>query len=711
MARLFVTDINLNKNELQNARIQGLSSAPLNPVTGQIYYNTSDNKMYYYNGLAAPNGPWITMSGSDEVIQDVVADAIIAGVGLDKTYDDTAGTITLDIDDTVVTKTDTQTLTNKIYEDPTLKDRVSFTNNSDNEAMYIEYSGTGATRIVSHDDISIRSNNGDIILYPGSNNDWNGDGGTGKAYVGWGNDATGAGPQNEIATVGNAQVFTNKTVNDELYFTNPSTQPNDGGIKVNDTNENFEIRAYVADLNLYSNNGDINLNPDGAVYVDSNIDVSGNVIASNVLGRGSFTDLYPGLVPLELRFNNNANGVGTIMLYQPTGIDVSADISNLTGSNIIISGTTGGLANWNGTYAISGYTTAGVHLFLTVTGLPSGDESYDIFTSGGTTVIGNGTPGNLTLSDSANSSQIHINATTKNIELLPYSGAKAFYGSAATSGNEIAKISDLQALSSGLDWKTAVHLLYDAAIPTMSGSGASQLIIDGHDPLGDADSGYRILITQSSNAGIHVFNSTSGNWTLTRAEDADAFGEIIGAAVFVMEGDQYGATSWVQNNHYITDFTGQDWIQFSGQGTYIGSNSILIDGREISVIVDNTRGLEVDGDGVYVKTGNGIEFDGSGNVAINAGTGFDITSGTLNYATGYGVRKFTDTVPSTLNTAYYVVNHALSTLDVTVQVYLTSDGSTVETDVERTNGENVTIRFSQSPVNMGLGDLRVVVIG
>jgi predicted acyltransferase (DUF342 family) len=58
MARLFVTSINLNKNELLNARIQNLSTPPSSPVTGQIYYNNSDNLLYFWNGTE-----WLTASG------------------------------------------------------------------------------------------------------------------------------------------------------------------------------------------------------------------------------------------------------------------------------------------------------------------------------------------------------------------------------------------------------------------------------------------------------------------------------------------------------------------------------------------------------------------------------------------------------------------------------------------------------------------------
>ena len=48
----FLTNINLNKNELQNAVIQPLATAPSAPREGQIYYNSADKFIYRYNGTA-----------------------------------------------------------------------------------------------------------------------------------------------------------------------------------------------------------------------------------------------------------------------------------------------------------------------------------------------------------------------------------------------------------------------------------------------------------------------------------------------------------------------------------------------------------------------------------------------------------------------------------------------------------------------------------
>jgi hypothetical protein len=52
MAVNYLSSIDLNKNELQNAKIHVLATAPSNPQEGQIHYNSTDNKLYFYDGTS-----------------------------------------------------------------------------------------------------------------------------------------------------------------------------------------------------------------------------------------------------------------------------------------------------------------------------------------------------------------------------------------------------------------------------------------------------------------------------------------------------------------------------------------------------------------------------------------------------------------------------------------------------------------------------------
>lgn len=157
---------------------------------------------------------------------------------------------------------------------------------------------------------------------------------------------------------------------------------------------------------------------------------------------------------------------------------------------------------------------------------------------------------------------------------------------------------------SGLSWKDSVHLLAATNV-ALTGSDGS-LVIDGHAALTSSEVGYRLLLkgqTTDSEKGIYEYTVTSGTYTLVRTADADTAAELIGAAVFVMEGTIYGNTAWVQSDHYLTNFSGQDWVQFSGTGTYVAGDGLDLNGNIFSADLKANGGLVIESGEIAVDLG------------------------------------------------------------------------------------------------------------
>ena len=86
MARKFLTPIDLNRLELQNAVVQNLATDPESAVDGQIYYNTATDRLRVY-----ANGSW----------SDVGAVTSVSGTANEITVSASTGAITIGLPDSV----------------------------------------------------------------------------------------------------------------------------------------------------------------------------------------------------------------------------------------------------------------------------------------------------------------------------------------------------------------------------------------------------------------------------------------------------------------------------------------------------------------------------------------------------------------------------------------------------------------------------------
>lgn len=88
MAKKVLVNLDLSKNQILNVALQNLSSAPSSPVAGQIYYNSTDKIIYFWDGTT-----WVGLSGD---ITEVVAGSGLTGGG-------SSGSVTLDLNPDNVT--------------------------------------------------------------------------------------------------------------------------------------------------------------------------------------------------------------------------------------------------------------------------------------------------------------------------------------------------------------------------------------------------------------------------------------------------------------------------------------------------------------------------------------------------------------------------------------------------------------------------------
>jgi hypothetical protein len=675
MARQFLTGLDLNQNELSNARIQNLPSAPTVAVAGQFYFDTTLSQLSVYNGtewlfLAAGGNVQaaidaLSTSDIEEGTRLYFTEARAKTAAAELLVGATKGNITITgtgaglviTAENGVADSDTDDLTegatNKYFTD--LRART---------ATAASYDVLGAAAAAQ----SAATTNTDNLV-----GDVSVDGSAGNTVT------------NRIATAASA-AQTAATTNTANLIGDVTVDGTSGDTVTDRIATAASAAQTAATTNTANLIGDVTVDGSaGNTVTDriASVTTSLNAHTSSSTVHG-ITGIVVGSTDSQ-SLTNKTLGTGTVL-----SADVDANGNTITDLGAPVIATDAATKGYVDT-EVSDHSaaTTGVH---GISGEVVGTSDAQTLTA---KILGAGT--SLSSSLNANGSTI-VNL------------------SAPVNDNDAATKAYVDSVAEGLSIQQAVKALADSNVDLSS----SVLAVDSVSIV----SGDRVLLiaqTDSAENGIYVSNGT----TLARATDYNTAIEVAtGDFVFVDSGSVYANTGWVQTEPVVT--LGTDNVlfsQFSGAGTFTAGNGLVLNGSEFDVVgtVDRiTVGVDsVDIADTYVGqtsiTTLGTVTTGTWNgdtIAVASGGTGAITPAAARANLG-ATTKYTAPNPTLTQVggiATWSVVHNLGIRSVIVQVYEIATYEQVEVDVERTNTNDITLSWV-SAADVPVNSYQVVIIG
>jgi len=317
MARLFLTNIDLNQNELQNAVIQNLSTAPSSGNTeGRIYYDSTRKTLRVYRNDSLQGAKWYDLSVGGASASTVTLTGDVTGTA---SVDPATGIITLsthfnvsgtenqivvnDIDNTTTISLapDTYIKNNDGYPSIMLSatgEYIALNHAQDDTRMLtINNDGSNAS-ITANGNLNLTSNNGDVNLNADSN---------------------------VVNINGNSgELHLQKTE----YYRNGDLQ----GVIAAQSDSSLRLTATSGQLQLETNSGDIKINPNtGRTWINNNIYIDGNdgkistdsgaitLFPDNGIVTTLGAELHTSKVELWQGGDNGGNNRGAIIAHPSDG--------------------------------------------------------------------------------------------------------------------------------------------------------------------------------------------------------------------------------------------------------------------------------------------------------------------------------------------------------------------------------------------------------